>query len=180
MVRQQSRFISMEESILTARIAVFPGSFDPFTNGHLETVQRASHLFDEVIIAVMTNTSKQPLFQPAEKLALITAATKSLTNVRAVEQSNELTVDFARSQGAKFILRGIRNVKDFEYERDIAAMNQVQAPKIETIILLAPKRYAFLSSSLIKEVAKFGGDISTLVPANVMQALKQKFSQKEG
>ncbi|MFD1319367.1 pantetheine-phosphate adenylyltransferase [Loigolactobacillus zhaoyuanensis] len=165
---------------MTARIAIFPGSFDPFTNGHLETVQRASRLFDKVIIAIMTNTAKQPLFQSAEKLALITTATQSLSNVQAVVQSNELTVDFAKSQGAQFILRGIRNVKDFEYERDIAAMNQVQAAEIETVFLLAAKRYAFLSSSLIKEVAKFGGDISTLVPPNVAQALQRKFQQEEG
>jgi len=165
---------------VTAKIAIFPGSFDPFTNGHLETVERASRLFDEVIIAVMTNTSKQALFQPAEKLTLITTATKDLSNVRAVAQSNELTIDFARSQGAQYILRGIRSVKDFEYERDIAAMNQVQATEIETVFLLAHNRYAFLSSSLIKEVAKFGGDISTLVPPNVAQALQRKFQQEEG
>ncbi|MFD0897961.1 pantetheine-phosphate adenylyltransferase [Loigolactobacillus binensis] len=165
---------------MTARIAIFPGSFDPFTNGHLETVRRASKLFDEVIIAVMTNTSKQPLFQPAEKLALIATATNSLPNVRAMVQSDELAVDFAHNLGAKFILRGIRNVKDFEYERDIAEMNLVQADEIQTVFLLAAKRYAFLSSSLIKEVAKFGGDISTLVPANVAAALQERFSQEEG
>lgn len=165
---------------MSARIAIFPGSFDPFTNGHLETVQRASQLFDQVMIGVMTNTSKKPLFEPDEKLALITSAITDLKNVHAVAQSHELTVDFARHLGAHFILRGIRNVKDFEYERDIAEMNRVQASDIETVFLLASKRYAFLSSSLIKEVAKFGGDISTLVPPNVARALQEKLGQEEG
>ncbi|ANK59705.1 pantetheine-phosphate adenylyltransferase [Loigolactobacillus backii] len=165
---------------MTQRIAIFPGSFDPFTNGHLETVRRASHLFDKLIIAVMTNTSKQPLFTNDEKLTLIRTAVAELPNVSVVAQDAKLTVRFAEKLGAQFILRGIRNVRDFEYEEDIAAMNKIQAPQIETVFLLAAKKYAFLSSSLIKEVAKFGGNIEDLVPPAVACELRKKYKAEEG
>ncbi|WP_262314529.1 pantetheine-phosphate adenylyltransferase [Lacticaseibacillus parakribbianus] len=161
-----------------ARIALFPGSFDPFTNGHLDTVQRASRLFDRVVIAAMTNTSKRPLFSAAEKLALIEAATAALPNVQVVAQPAMLTVAYAQSIGATALIRGVRNTADYNYESGIADMNANLAPDIETVLLFGDKRYRFISSSLIKEVAAFGGDVSALVPANVDAALKAKFGSE--
>jgi len=160
-----------------AKIALFPGSFDPFTNGHLDTVVRASQLFDEVVIAVMTNTAKKALFTPDEKVALIEAATAKLTNVRVVAQANGLTIALAHQLGANFIVRGLRNANDLAYESDIARVNQSLDDTIETVFLLASSQYLAVSSSMIKEVAQFGGDVSSLVPANVASALANKFAQ---
>ena len=159
------------------KIAVYPGSFDPFTNGHLDLVQRASGLFDEVIVAAMTNTAKQPLFTSKEKLALIQAAVQPIGNVRVVALPQELTVRFAEKLGANYLLRGLRNAHDFDYETDIATLNAQLAPAIETVFLLADPRYRSLSSSMVKEVASFNADVSSLVPANVADALAAKFDQ---
>ncbi|EKQ00058.1 methyltransferase/phosphopantetheine adenylyltransferase [Lacticaseibacillus paracasei] len=156
------------------KIAVFPGSFDPFTNGHLDTVKRASRLFDEVVVAAMTNTSKKPLFSSEEKLALISESTAGLPNVKAMAAPKRLTVEFARSIGARFMIRGIRNVADFGYEADIATVNHDLDPEIETVFLLADKQYDALSSTIIKEVAAFGGDVHRFVPAPVEAALYAK------
>ena len=153
---------------MTKKIAVFPGSFDPFTNGHLDTVLRASRLFDEVVVAAMTNTSK---------LALIEASTADIANVKAVAAPRRLTVEFARSIGARFIIRGIRNVADFGYEADIATVNHDLDQEIETVFLLADKQYDALSSTIIKEVAAFGGDIHRFVPAPVEKALYAKLGE---
>ncbi|KRL14178.1 MAG: pantetheine-phosphate adenylyltransferase [Schleiferilactobacillus perolens] len=158
------------------RIALFPGSFDPFTNGHLQTVQRASRLFDEIVIAVMTNVSKHALFTPDEKEQLVTEAIAHLPNVRVMSAPNQLTVQVAESVGAHFLLRGLRNEADFTYEAGIAQINRTQDADIETVFLYADSDTAFVSSSMIKEVAHFGGDVSTLVPANVAAALHQKFA----
>lgn len=157
-----------------AKIALFPGSFDPMTNGHLDTVQRASQLFDKVIVAVMTNTAKKPLFSSDERVALIEAATADLPNVSVVAQAGKLTVDFAHEMDAKFIIRGLRNANDLAYEADIARVNAVLDQSIETVFLLADPAYLSVSSSMIKEVATFGGDVSALVPPAVVQALKQR------
>ncbi|MHA3066031.1 pantetheine-phosphate adenylyltransferase [Lacticaseibacillus saniviri] len=157
-----------------AKIALFPGSFDPMTNGHLDTVQRASQLFDKVIVAVMTNTAKKPLFSSDERVALIEAATADLPNVSVVAQAGKLTVDFAHEMDAKFIIRGLRNANDLAYEADIARVNAVLDQSIETVFLLADPAYLSVSSSMIKEVATFGGDVSVLVPPAVVQALKQR------
>ncbi len=142
------------------KIALFPGSFDPMTNGHLNLIERSAKLFDEVIIGVFINTSKQTLFTPEEKKYLIEEATKEMPNVRVIMQETQLTVESAKSLGANFLIRGIRNVKDYEYEKDIAKMNQHLAPEIETVFLLAEEPYAHVSSSLLKEVLRFGGDVS--------------------
>ena len=156
------------------KIALFPGSFDPMTNGHLNLIERSAKLFDEVIIGVFINTSKQTLFTPEEKKYLIKEATKEMPNVRVIMQETQLTVESAKSLGANFLIRGIRNVKDYEYEKDIAKMNQHLAPEIETVFLLAEEPYAHVSSSLLKEVLRFGGDVSDYLPPNIYHALKQK------
>ncbi len=156
------------------KIALFPGSFDPMTNGHLNLIERSAKLFDEVIIGVFINTSKQTLFTPEEKKYLIKEATKEMPNVRVIMQETQLTVESAKSLGANFLIRGIRNVKDYEYEKDIAKMNQHLAPEIETVFLLAEEPYAHVSSSLLKEVLRFGGDVSDYLPPNIYHTLKQK------
>ncbi|EGO7897430.1 pantetheine-phosphate adenylyltransferase [Enterococcus faecalis] len=156
------------------KIALFPGSFDPMTNGHLNLIERSAKLFDEVIIGVFINTSKQTLFTPEEKKYLIEEATKEMPNVRVIMQETQLTVESAKSLGANFLIRGIRNVKDYEYEKDIAKMNQHLAPEIETVFLLAEEPYAHVSSSLLKEVLRFGGDVSDYLPPNIYHALKLK------
>lgn len=156
------------------KIALFPGSFDPMTNGHLNLIERSAKLFDEVIIGVFINTSKQTLFTPEEKKYLIEEATKEMPNVRVIMQETQLTVESAKSLGANFLIRGIRNVKDYEYEKDIAKMNQHLSPEIETVFLLAEEPYAHVSSSLLKEVLRFGGDVSDYLPPNIYHALKQK------
>ena len=151
------------------KIALFPGSFDPMTNGHLNLIERSAKLFDEVIIGVFINTSKQTLFTPEEKKYLIEEATKEMPNVRVIMQETQLTVESAKSLGANFLIRGIRNVKDYEYEKDIAKMNQHLAPEIETVFLLAEEPYAHVSSGLLKEVLRFD-----YLPHNIYHALKQK------
>lgn len=153
--------------------AVFPGSFDPLTMGHLNLIQRASGLFDELIVTVGTNISKRALFTPDERVALIQESVADLSNVR-VQMESGLTVDFVKSVNASVILRGLRNSKDYEYEAGIAQMNHYLDNGIETLFLLTDAKYAFISSSLLKEVLHFGGDISELVPPAVVAALAKK------
>src|SRR5699024_3984698 len=155
--------------------ALFPGSFDPFTNGHLDIDRRAAGLFDEVIIGVGTNLSKHYLFQTSEKIALIEQATAHLKNVSVVEMSG-LTVDFMTKIDANVLIRGLRNEKDYQYERDIAQMNQ-ELGDVETVFLLAKPDHQFLSSSLLKEVASTGTDISKYVPNNIEKALNEKLGK---
>ncbi|AVK60607.1 pantetheine-phosphate adenylyltransferase [Lactobacillus sp. CBA3605] len=159
-------------------IAVFPGSFDPITRGHLDLIQRASRLFDQLIVAVMVNTSKQALFTPAEKVAMIAAEVQDLPNVQ-VKAATGLTVDFMAAEQATVLVRGLRNEQDFGYERDIAWMNQSLNATIETVCLVARPPYAYFSSSLIKEIAKMGTDISTYVPTAVAIKLQQRL-QRQG
>ncbi|MEI5995477.1 pantetheine-phosphate adenylyltransferase [Candidatus Enterococcus mansonii] len=156
------------------RIALFPGSFDPLTNGHLNLIARSAKLFDKVIIGVFINTSKLSLFTLEEKIIMIKEATKKFENVEVIAQPNKLTVESAQELGAEFLIRGIRNVKDYEYEKDIAAMNHHLASELETVFLLADEKYAHISSSLLKEVLKFGGDVSTYLPDVVKESLNQK------
>lgn len=161
------------------RIALFPGSFDPLTNGHIDTILRGTRVFDEVVVAISTNISKKSLFNGEERVALAQAVLGGEANVRVVAHSGGLTVDMAREMGATALLRGVRNVKDFEYEESIAMMNRLQFPELETVILMASEQYRFLSSSLIKEVAMFGGDISALVPPEINKAIIEKYKEKE-
>ncbi|EOI01949.1 phosphopantetheine adenylyltransferase [Enterococcus moraviensis ATCC BAA-383] len=157
-----------------SRIALFPGSFDPLTNGHLDLIERSTKLFDKVIVGVFVNTNKTALFTLEEKLSLIKRSVSHLDNVEVITQETKLTVENAKELDANFLIRGIRNVKDYEYEKDIAMMNHHLSPELETVFLLANEAYAHVSSSLLKEVLKFGGDVSDYLPNAVNQALNQK------
>lgn len=158
-----------------SKIALYAGSFDPVSNGHLNLIQRGAALFDQLIVAVATNTSKKSLFTTDEKVKLMQENLTHLPNVTVVQHTGGLTIDLAKEWNATVLLRGIRNVKDFEYEADVASMNKTQNKEIETVFLTADEKYRFVSSSLIKEVAMFGGDITGLVPENVNQAMKEKY-----
>lgn len=154
--------------------ALFPGSFDPLTNGHLDMIERAAKMFDEVIVGVFVNTSKKNLFTTDEKVELITQSVKHIPNVKVIHQENQLTVETAKELQVKAIIRGIRSVKDFEYERDIAQMNHHLNQDVETIFLLAKAEYSHVSSSLLKEVLYFGGDVSVYLPPAINEALARK------
>jgi pantetheine-phosphate adenylyltransferase len=158
--------------------AVYPGSFDPLTHGHLDIVDRAARIFDRVVIAVLDNPSKRPLFTTGERVTMIR---ESLGERPSVEVSTfaGLTIDFARQVGARVIVRGLRAVSDFESEFQMALMNRRLEPDITTVFIPTSLRHLFLSSSLIKELAEFGGDISEFVPANVVGPLKQRLSTRE-
>ncbi|MBD8031633.1 MULTISPECIES: pantetheine-phosphate adenylyltransferase [Solibacillus] len=162
---------------MTEKIAVVPGSFDPITNGHIDIIRRAADVFDIVYVAVLNNSSKNPLFSIEERTALITEVTKDLPNIR-IETSSGLLIDYAREKKAKAIVRGLRAVSDFEYEMQITSMNRVLDENIETFFIMSKNQYSFLSSSIVKEVAKYGGKVGELVPSVVEKALKEKFNQK--
>lgn len=162
---------------MSEKIAVVPGSFDPITNGHLDIIKRAADVFDTVYVAVLNNSSKNPLFTMEERIDLIDQVTKQFTNIR-IESSSGLLIDYAQEKKAKAIVRGLRAVSDFEYEMQITSMNRVLDENIETFFIMAKNQYSFLSSSIVKEVAKYGGNVSELVPNVVEQALKEKFKTK--
>jgi len=153
--------------------AIFPGTFDPITNGHLDIAQRAAGLFDDLIIAVYAHPIKTLLFSTAERLEMAQKAFQGWPNV-TVRSYDGLTVDIAREWGARAIIRGLRVVGDFEFEFQMALMNRSLAPEIESVCLMTTKEYYFLSSSIVKEVAKLNGDISELVPPHVVTALMAK------
>ena len=156
--------------------ALFAGSFDPFTNGHLNTVERSALIFDEIIIAVAINPSKERLFSVTEKIKLIEGATEHLSNIKIISFSESLTVNVAKELGAEVMIRGVRSVRDYEYETEIANMNKYIEPEIETFLLIAKPELSYVSSSLIKEVVEFGGDVSKFVPENVEKAMKKKLN----
>ncbi len=153
-----------------ARSIVYPGTFDPVTNGHADLVQRAARLFDRVIVAVAEHSGKRPCFSLEER---VTMATRALAGIDGVEVRpfSGLLVEFVRACGAQAILRGLRAVSDFEYEFQLASMNRQLAPEIETLFLTPAERYAFVSSSLVREVARLGGDVSAFVHPEVARAL---------
>lgn len=157
--------------------ALYAGSFDPLTIGHLDMIERAAKMFDYLYVAVATNTSKTSLFTGEEKLALAKEATKHLENVEVIYLKSGLTVNFARELNCGILIRGLRNTTDFEQETNIALMNKQQAPDIETVLLLSSEQYRFVSSTIIKEVAKFNGDISGVVPPNVNEAIIAKYAE---
>jgi pantetheine-phosphate adenylyltransferase len=154
---------------------VYPGSFDPITNGHADLIERAARLFGQVIVGIARNISKQPLFSLDERIELVSAVVGHLPNVR-VMPIDGLLVDFVASQNAQVILRGLRAVSDFEYEFQLATMNRHLRPQIETIFLTPAEQHAFISSSLVKEVARFGGDVSVFLHAAVAAALRARIA----
>ena len=158
--------------------ALYPGSFDPLTHGHLDIVDRAARIFDRVIIAVLENPSKQPLFSTKERVQMIRASLGERPGVE-VSTFNGLTIDCARRVGAKVIVRGLRAVSDFETEFQMALMNRRLEPEVTTVFIPTSLRHLFLSSSLIKELAEFGGDIAEFVPASVVEPLKQRLAKRE-
>ena len=157
------------------RRVVCPGSYDPVTNGHLDIISRASRLYDEVVVAVLINISKKSLFTVDERVEMIDEVTKQYGNV-VVEKFHGLTVDFCRERDIPVIVRGLRAVSDFDYELQIAQMNH-QLAGVETMFMATNPLYSFLSSSLVKEVAKYGGDVSGLVPEPVERRLIRRFEQ---
>ena len=158
-----------------SRLGIYPGSFDPVTRGHEDLIRRSLAFVDRVIVAVAVNVTKQPLFTPEERLGLIRATVDDpRVDVRSFDG---LLVDFARTVGAAVIVRGLRAVSDFEYEFQMALMNRTLAPGIETVFLVPAFDLTYLSSSLVREVARFGGDVSALVQPVVQQALKQKYGK---
>ncbi len=158
------------------RLAIYPGSFDPITLGHIDVARRAARLFDEVIVAVYAGPDKPgALFTTTERIALAREALQDRPGIR-VDSFSGLTVEYARDQGADTIVRGLRAISDFEYEFKLAHMNDHLAPQIEVVCLMTSSRHSFISSSLIREVAALGGDVGGLVPAHVVEALRAKFS----
>ena len=156
-----------------SRSAVYPGTFDPITNGHIDLIQRASVIFDQVIVAVAASDRKKPMFTLEQRVAMAEQSLQSLSNVK-VQGFNILLTRFARENNSSIIIRGLRAVSDFEYEFQLAWMNRCIAENIETIFLMPANEYAYISSSLVKEVASLGQDVSKFVPAHVQQALQQK------
>jgi pantetheine-phosphate adenylyltransferase len=161
-----------------SRICVCPGSYDPITNGHLDIIQRAAELYDEVVVAVVNLSTRknQPLFDIDERIGFIESATSDLDNVRA-EPFDILVVEFARKVGAKTIVKGLRAISDFEYEFEMHQLNRMQAPDVDTLYLMASPQYSFLSSSGVKEIATFGGNIGDLVPEGVAERLQEELSR---
>jgi pantetheine-phosphate adenylyltransferase len=156
--------------------AIYPGSFDPITNGHLDVIDRASKLFDEVVVAVAGNDEKQPLFSLEERLDLLDRTIGKRNNLR-IAQFDGLLVEFAAAQHASAVIRGLRAVSDFEFEFQMALMNRKLESSVETIFLMPKEEYTYLSSRLVKEIARLGGDVSKFVPDVIGQALRNKFAQ---
>jgi pantetheine-phosphate adenylyltransferase len=157
------------------KIAIYPGTFDPITNGHIDVIERALKIFDKVIVVVARNPKKQTLFAEEERIELIRESLKHLANIE-VTATEKLTVEFARSVNANAIIRGIRAVSDFEYEFQIALMNRKLCPDVTTIFLMPNEKFTYLNSSIIRELAQYGADISDFVPPCVEKKLKEKFS----
>lgn len=157
------------------RRAIYPGSFDPVTNGHLDVIHRAARLFDEVIVAVAVNEAKSGLFSFEERVALIRSVVGARANIR-VTRFEGLLVDFARREKAHAVIRGLRAVSDFEYEFQMALMNRKLEPEIETLFLMPHEEYSYLSSRLVKEIARLGGKVEAFVPDSVRRALKEKYA----
>lgn len=159
------------------RIAVYPGSFDPITSGHLNIVKRAARLYDKLIIGVLNNASKQPLFSAGERKAMIDEVTGDIPNV-SCDVFSGLLVDFAKQNGATVIVKGLRTVADFEYEFQMALLNKALNPEYETMFMMTDTKYSYISSSMVKEVAKYNGDLNGLVPHNVIVKINDKLQRE--
>ena len=158
--------------------AIYPGSFDPVTYGHLDVIKRSSKLVDELIVGVLNNNAKTPLFSAEERVRMLKEVTKDLPNVKIIPFEG-LLVDFARKTGAKMVIRGLRAITDFEYELQMAQTNHKMEPDVETVFLTTNLKYSYLSSTTVKEVAAFGGDISQFVPDYVADRIEEKMNQKK-
>lgn len=157
-------------------VAIYPGTFDPFTNGHLDIVQRAIKLFDRVIVTVARNSSKHPMFSEKERLSLIRESVKGIKDVE-VEPFDGLLVDYARERKATAIVRGLRAISDFEYELQMALMNRKLNNSFETVFLMPNEKYTYLNSNIVREIARLGGDVSEFVPEAVYKALLDKLKK---
>ena len=164
---------SNTRGLLRKVTAIYPGSFDPPTNGHLDLIERGSHIFEELVVAILRNADKTPLFSVGERRAMLEDLTASFRNVR-VDTFDGLTVDYAVKVKAGAVLRGIRALSDYEYELQMALMNRKLRPDLETVFMMPAEQYSYLSSRLVREVARLGGDISGLVPEIVEQRLRAK------
>jgi pantetheine-phosphate adenylyltransferase len=158
------------------RTAIYPGSFDPLTNGHVAIIQRGLKVFDRLVVAVANNPQKNPMFSVAERKAMISEMLGDEPRVE-VDSFDALLVDYARTKGVHTVLRGLRAVSDFEYEFQIANMNRHLLPDLETVFVMTGEDYFFVSARLVREVATFGGDVSAFVPSNVLEALRRKLDR---
>lgn len=158
------------------RVAVYPGSFDPITNGHLDIICRASHIYDKIIVGVLNNPGKKsPMFSVEERIEMIRGVTSDIPNVET-DSFNGLLVDFAKAKGAEVILKGLRTVADFEYEFQMALLNKALNPEYETVFLMTDTKYSYISSSMVKELAGFKGDLKGLVPDMIIEKIKNKIA----
>ena len=154
--------------------AIYPGSFDPITNGHLDIIKRTSKIYDKVIVGVLSNKNKKPLFTAEERVELIKKVTDKLDNVE-VDTFNGLLVDFAKNKDAKVIIKGLRTVADFEYEFQMALLNKALDSDIETMFMMTDTKYSYISSSMVKELAGFHGDLTGFLPYDIIETVKEKY-----
>ncbi len=160
------------------KIAIVPGSFDPVTNGHIDIIKRTAELFDEVYVAILVNSSKKPLFSVEERIELLKHVTRDIENVK-IESFSGLLVDFAKAKKANCIVKGLRAVSDYEYEVQMALTNKQIAPEIETLFIPTSGLYSYLSSSIVKEIAKYGGDLSQMLPNEIIEVIQNKIGGKQ-
>lgn len=161
----------------STKVAIYPGSFDPITNGHIDLVKRTLQVFDRVIVAIATNPDKAGLFTVEERIEMIREVFKGMKDRVEVQSFEGLLVDYAQKTGARVIIRGLRAISDFEYEFQMAMMNRSLNPNLETLFMMTGESYFYISSRLVKEVVSLGGDVSGLVPKNVLEKLKGKFKR---
>ena len=157
------------------KVAVYPGSFDPVTNGHLDIIERAGRVCDKVVVGVLNNANKTPMFTAEERVDMLRNVTADFNNIE-VDSFSGLLVDFAKSHGANVIIKGLRTVADFEYEFQMALLNKALNPDIETMFMMTNSKYSYISSSMVKELAGFKGDLTGLVPAQIINKIKQKYT----
>lgn len=159
--------------------AIYPGSFDPVTLGHLDMIARAAKMVDELVVAVLINKAKNPLFSIEERVSMLEEITKDIPNVK-VQSFDGLLIDYAKQQDANIIIRGLRAITDFEYELQLAQTNRIIGPEIDTLFLATSLEHAYLSSTIVREVASYGGDISHFVPEQLMERIYAKYNHSEG
>lgn len=155
------------------KVAIYPGTFDPITNGHVDLIQRASNIFDEVVVLVAADTKKKPMFTTEERSAMVTEAVDDYSEKVKVKEFHGLLVEEVNKYSARVIIRGLRAVSDFEYESQMALMNKRLNPRVETFFMISREEYSYISSSFVKEISNLGGDVSTMVPAGVARKLNR-------